>query len=412
MPARPWAFWKTVPRFEREYSAGDFVRAGAALISRKNGTHPGRTEIERHYSPAQAFFARSGRECLFLFLKMLRLRPKSRVGVPLYCCAAVFEAIVAAGHVPLFLDIDLATYALDEECLRQNRRQVEALVVVHTFGYPANVKRLRECLEGEEVPIIEDCAHSLFTECESRLAGTWGDASFITFGMHKPAAVGGGAVLFVNNSKLVPAAEREFAALDVEGAGRELRHSLICWARSLSYHRVAYGALLASPAGRFRDEEFGVPDENGPLNLDRDWSPSRIRSVDEVLLAGRIREFRMKMPQLAKNTQKLRGLIEESPLEMPVEPSYGTWNHFMVPVRYPSGSQRETGRRFLMQRGVDTSPLFRNCVRNARWAGYQGGCPNAEVAGQTLCTVPNHAGLSEEEISFIGESVRLSSELD
>ncbi|MGA8220482.1 MAG: DegT/DnrJ/EryC1/StrS family aminotransferase [Candidatus Acidiferrales bacterium] len=412
MPARPWPFWKTVPRFDREYSAGDFVRAGAALISRKNATHAGRTEIERHFSPAQAYFARSGRECLYLFLKMLRLRPKSRVGVPLYCCAAVFETIVAAGHVPFFLDIDLATYALDEACLRQNGRHIDALVVVHTFGYPANVKRLRECLDSRRVPIIEDCAHSLFAECEGRLAGTWGDAAFITFGMHKPAAVGGGAVLFVNNAELVPAAEREFAGLDVEGAGSELRHSLICWARSLSYHRVAYGALLASPVGRFRDEEFGVPEEDGPLNLDPHWSPSKMRSVDEVLLASRIQEFQIKMPRLARNTQKLREIIGESPLTMPEEPSYGTWNHFMVPVRYKSGSRRESGRRFLMQRGVDTSPLFRNCVRNGRWVGYEGGCPNSEQAGQTLCTVPNHAGLSDEEISFIGESVRLSAELD
>jgi len=405
MPTNAWPFWKTVPRFDREYSAKDLLRAGRSWL-RKNGA--GRPEIEHLFALDHCQFLRSGRECLYLILKILNLRPKSIIGVPLYCCASVFEAIAVAGHVPFFLDVDLDSYSLDEEFLRRHAQRLDALVVVHTFGYPGNLKRLQSCLAGRNIPIIEDCAHALFTEFDGRLAGTWGDASFLTFGMHKPAAAGGGAVLIINNPDLASAAKREFIRLGRESSGQELRHSLICWARSLAYHRVTYGALLASPLGRYRDEERGVPDGDELVKIEQNWSPAKIRSVDQVLVAGRIHEFRRKMFVLAENTQKLRDGIAESSLALPEEPAHGKWNHFMVPVRYPSGKDRESGRRLLTRRGVDTSPLYQNCARNARWFGYQGGCPQAELAGQTVCTVPNHVWLSDAEIAYIAESLRMS----
>lgn len=408
MTTATWPFWKTIPRFDREYSIADFVRAAGALVRQKESVE---AEFADLISAAPFYFARSGRECLYLILKILGLRPGSRVGVPLYCCASVFQAIAAAGHVPVFLDVDLNNYALDEEFLRQSRNRIDAVVAVHTFGYPANLERLRHCLAGRNVPIIEDCAHALLTEDGNSLAGTHGDASFFSFATHKPAAAGGGALLVVNNPELAPAAKRELGNLGSESLWAEILHSLTCWARSVSYHRLAYGALLASPWGRFRDRERLTPTDDELAKIHQSWSPARIRSVDLYLVTRRIREFRAKMPTLAENTEKLRNEVRGAPLVMPPEPSFAKWNHFMAPVRYKSADARDTGRRFLVKRGIDTSPLYQNCARNARWFGYEGGCPQAELAARTVCTVPNHAWLSDAEIAYIGASLRLSSDL-
>jgi dTDP-4-amino-4,6-dideoxygalactose transaminase len=78
----------------------------------------------------------------------------------------------------------------------------------------------------------------------------------------------------------------------------------------------------------------------------------------------------------------------------------------MIPVRFPSESQRDSGRAFLSRFGVDTSPLYRNCVRNASFYGYRGGCANAEMASRTVCTVPNHAWLSATEMQHICDVLR------
>jgi perosamine synthetase len=400
-----WPFWKTVPRFDREYAFSDLAAAVSTLV------HSPENEddwIKQLFSPASFHFARSGRECLFLVLKILKLPPRSRVGVPLYCCASVFESVVAAGHTPVFLDLDLDTYTLDLDFLRRKRQSIDALIVVHTFGYPANLNGVREALGDRYIPVIEDCAHALFSEFQGQLLGTTTDASFHTFGMHKPAAVGGGAVLFINNPELVLGVQRELASLRIESRLGEIRHSLVCLARSISYHRLSYGALLASPIGVGRDRTRWAPPENGMGMVNDTFTPARIRSVDRVLVAKRVREFRTKLPSLSRNTANLRDAVAGTTLTLPSEPGFGVWNHFMVPVRYANAEKREKGRRLLISRRVDTSPLYQNCARNATRFGYVGGCHRAEHAAQTVCTVPNHAWLADEELAYIGEALRLS----
>jgi len=400
-----WPFWKSIPRFDREYSLADLGPAMSALFSAPDEDA---SWIRNFYSPRFFQFVRSGTECLYLILKLLKLRPKSRVGVPLYCCSAVFEAIAAAGHVPAFLDVDLDSYALDVEFLRQRRNQLDALVVVHVFGYPTDFKALRDALEGRDIPIIEDCAHSLFSESQNRLTGSCTDASFLTFGMHKPAAVGGGAVLLINDAGLADSAKRELHSLSWETKSREFRHSMICLARSISYHRATYGALLASPLGHGRDNGRWTPRENGASLSDREFTPSGIRAVDRVLVERRVQEFQKKMPLLEDNARKLRAALVDSPLAFPSEPAFGKWNHFLVPVRFPTPAKRESGRRFLVQRRVDTAPLYQNCARNAARFGYAGDCPKAERVAKTVCTVPNHAWLTKDEITYIAEALRHS----
>lgn len=410
MAAKALPFWKMIPRFDREYSLADLVLAVRTLASDRGG---GAAGLEQYVSAGAAlYFARSGRECLYLILKMIGLRAQSRVGVPLYCCASVFEAIAAAGHIPVFLDIDLNTYALHEAHLHRSKDHIDALIVVHTFGYPADLSRIRECLGSREIPIIEDCAHALFSECRGGLAGTCSQASFFTFGMHKPAAVGGGAALLANDPSFAKVAAQEHARLRSETRARELQHSLACWARGLLYQRAAYGALIGSPLGRFRNEERRSSNGNGIRESDTYDPPSKMRSVDQALVRKRIEDFLMKLPVLAANTQKLREAIGECPLAMPQEPQLGKWNHFMVPVRYQTAKRRERGRAFLVRRRIDTAPLYQNCARNALHFGYSGDCPLAEHAAQTVCTVPNHPWLSEQEIAYIGESLRLSADLD
>src|SRR5258708_38648143 len=78
-------FWQSIPRFEREYSFGDLLQALPVLLSENVGD----TTITRQFSAAHGFLFQSGRQCLFPILTALRLRARSRLGIPLSCCRAV-----------------------------------------------------------------------------------------------------------------------------------------------------------------------------------------------------------------------------------------------------------------------------------------------------------------------------------
>ncbi len=401
-------FWQTIPRFEREYCFRDFLQALSAVL---NGTVRD-TTIANQFPAAERFLFRSGRESLFAILKALRLPSRARVGVPLYCCGSVFEAIAAAGCLPVFLDVDLETYSLDLDCLERSRQALDAVVVVHTFGYPANLAAIRTCLGAAEIPVIEDCAHALFSEYQGNMLGTHTQASFFSFGLHKPAAVGGGGVALFNDPTLAKQAVRELAVPAPETRWRELRHAMKSWARSLAYYSAVYGALLASPLGRFRDGCMDTRNDGNEIEGMIQYSPKRMRRSDQILLESRFLEFREKVIVLSRNTHQLRTATEGVTLEIPKEPSHGKWNHYLLPVRYRDANSRNVGRRFLAHHRVDTWSPFRNCVRTARKLGYTGGCPNAEEAVQTVCTVPHHTWLSNSQIEFIGESLRGSIEVE
>jgi dTDP-4-amino-4,6-dideoxygalactose transaminase len=404
--AADWPFWKTIPRFAREYSTGDLAEAVKALAGSPDHEE---TEWEKYFSAASGLqFARSGKESLYLILRSLGLRAGSLVGVPLYCCEAVFAAIAAAGHIPVFLDIDLNSYALDEESVWRCKNELDALVVVHTFGYPANLTRIQECLENRDTPVIEDCAHSLFSDFMGSPTGSWTHASFFTFGMHKPAPAGGGGMLVINNPALANAALQEAQFLPAESKWRQLQHAGLCWARSLSYHRGVYGALLSSFLAGKRDVDAAESLSNESRGQFGCMTAAQIRLVDKTLIGKRVRDFKSSLPALARNSGRIRDAVAETSLALLEEPSHGTWNHFLLPVRYESSAQCDSGRQFLLRKRVDTSPLYRNCVRNARKYGYRSGCPQSELVSQTVCTVPNHEWLSDDEVEHIGAALRLS----
>jgi perosamine synthetase len=401
-------FWQTIPRFEREYSFQDFLHVLSALW---NGSVRD-TTIANQFPAAERFLFRSGRECLFAILKALRLPSGARVGVPLYCCGSVFEAIAAAGCMPVFLDVDPETYSLDLDYLERCRRKLDAIVIVHTFGYPANLGLIRTCLAGVEIPVIEDCAHALFSEYQEKMLGTHTQASFFSFGLHKPAAVGGGGIALFNDPALAKSAIRELGLPSTETRWCELRLAMKSLARSLAYHSAVYGALLASPLGRFRDGCMDTRNDKNELKGLIQYSPKRMRRSDQILLDSRFHEFGEEIKVLSRNTHRLRTAVQSVTLDIPMEPSYGKWNHYLLPVRYRDVDSRNVGRRFLAHHRVDTGAPFRNCVRDARRFGYTGGCPKAEEAVQTVCTVPHHGRLSDSQIEFIGETLQRSIQVE
>jgi dTDP-4-amino-4,6-dideoxygalactose transaminase len=169
---------------------------------------------------------------------------------------------------------------------------------------------------------------------------------------------------------------------------------------------------LASPLGRLREGCMDCSKAGDVVEDTIQYSLKRMRLSDQILLENRLREFRGKLARLSRNTYQLRTATHGVALEIPKEPSHGQWNHYLLPVRYSDAIHRTLGRRFLKQLRVDTGPIFRNCVRDARRFGYTGGCPKAEEAVQTVCTVPHHPWLSDAQIKFMGGALRKSVEAE
>ena len=184
-----------LPTENWEYKVSDIFRGLAAALgpSSTNGmlSLPGL---------GSCIPARSARSGIIVALKALNLRPNARIGVPLYCCPVVFKAIQEAGCTARFIDVELATACMSPEDLYKKRSEIDAVIAVHMFGHLCDMPRLQEAAQG--IPIIEDCAQSLGSKLDGRMAGSFGAIAAFSFRSGKYLSVGEGGAVYAGHEDI------------------------------------------------------------------------------------------------------------------------------------------------------------------------------------------------------------------
>ena len=242
MPSR----LNAIPRFALPYTAGDFAAALAAIVT---GTPPPQHFEILGYRPK--FWTRSGRQALRLILEGLDLRPGSGVAVPLFTDPSVVSAIAAAGHRPVFIDVDERTLTIDPESLQAAPGNFSAIVVVHLFGHVAEMPELLQISSGR--PLIEDTAHSPLSYLAGRMTGDFGVASFYSFASTKYWPAGGGGLAVVNDARLAEKLAPRINDLTNPSRLAEFRNVLLQAAKSAVFTRRMYG-IFGKPIRRWAEQ--------------------------------------------------------------------------------------------------------------------------------------------------------------
>jgi len=140
----------------------------------------------------------SGRSALFLLLKSLDIKENDEVLVQAFTCNAVLNPILKNKARPIFVDID-ESFNLDPKDLEKKiTKNSKAVIVQHTFGQPARLDEIKKICQKYGLYLIEDCAHSLGASFFGKKVGSFGDASFFSFGRDKiiTSIFGGGLLTF------------------------------------------------------------------------------------------------------------------------------------------------------------------------------------------------------------------------
>ena len=148
----------------------------------------------------------SGRTSLYAILKSLELPAGAKVGVPLFCCSVVFNAICQAGLSPCFIDSNMNDCNISVEDLRKKWADLAAVVAVHMFGNPCDMDAI-VAIAGP-VPVIEDCAQSIFSTYKGKQTGMLSTASFFSFRCGKYISAGEGSAIFCRELELQNKVER------------------------------------------------------------------------------------------------------------------------------------------------------------------------------------------------------------
>lgn len=151
----------------------------------------------------------SGTAALHLGLLGLGVRPGDVVVTSTFTFAATVNAIVYCGARPVFIDCDPVTGNMDPCLLDRTLRSLEgewervgAVVPVDLFGKAADYSRIVPIAHGHHVPVFADAAESLGASHAGRAAGSWGDATAISFNGNKIMTTSGGGMLLTDDGEV------------------------------------------------------------------------------------------------------------------------------------------------------------------------------------------------------------------
>jgi len=141
----------------------------------------------------------NGTIALYAATLALGLKFGDEVIMPAYTWDGTAVAVLQAGAVPVFVDVDPDTYCLDPEAVRAAiSSRTRALMPVHMAMRFADMDALLAIAREHKLVIIEDCAHAHGGEFQGRGAGAGGDAGCFSFQESKLMTGGEGGIVLTN----------------------------------------------------------------------------------------------------------------------------------------------------------------------------------------------------------------------
>jgi perosamine synthetase len=238
------------------YSGAYVTRFEAALAERSGAT--------------AAVAVSNGTVALQLCLQLVGVERDDEVLVPALTFVATANAVIHAGGIPHFIDVDDTTFGVDAiklrsylesiamrrgaDCInRSTGRRIAALLPVHVFGHPVDMDELNRVADEFGLKVVEDAAEALGSRYKGRACGSLAPLAALSFNGNKVVTTGGGGAILTSDPTLAERARKLTTT-----AKRPHRWALV-------HDEVAYN--------------FRLPNINAALGL------AQLERLDEVLAA-------------------------------------------------------------------------------------------------------------------------------
>lgn len=166
----------------------------------------------------------SGTAAMHIALKLAGVGQSDEVLVPTLTFIATTNAVCYCGAIPHFIDCSAESLGADPDKLctylkeitikkdglcynKLTMRPIKAVVVMHTFGHPADLEPLLEVCQMYGLKLIEDAAESLGSYYKKTHTGNFGILSAMSFNGNKIVTTGGGGAILTNDETLAKAAK-------------------------------------------------------------------------------------------------------------------------------------------------------------------------------------------------------------
>lgn len=304
----------------------------------------------------------NGTDALEVIIEAANFPVGSEIIVPGNSFIASSEAVTRSGHKVVFADVDSDCYTLSIDSVRSKiSDKTKAIIAVHLYGHPCDMRSLQELCLKHKLLLIEDCAQAHGAEFMGNRIGSIGDAAAFSFYPGKNlGAYGDAGAITTNNQELATkmrmiANHGRIAKYDHEFEGRNSRLD---------------GLQAAILSVKLKHLDV--------------WTKRRIEIADFYL----------------------RELVDINDLILPVRKSWAKQVYHLFVIR---SSRRDELAKYLHDSGIETGihyPVALAKLRAYEYLGMSKADTFYNHSDSMLLSLPIGEHLSNQDIAYVVQSVK------
>lgn len=169
----------------------------------------------------------NGTDAIEIALRALNIQTGDEVLVPAMSWVSTSQAVINIGAIPIFVDIESDTPNIDPVLIKDKISQkTKAILVVHLYGFVADMTKIMEIANKYDLKVIEDCAQSHGAKYGNRKTGTIGDIGTFSFYPTKNLGAYGDAGAIVTDNEQLANECRIIANLGQDGRHNHVRDGI------------------------------------------------------------------------------------------------------------------------------------------------------------------------------------------
>ena len=123
--------------------------------------------------------------------------------VPALSFIATSNAVLAAGFIPRFVDVEKHTLNINPKLIEQAiTDKTKAIMVVHTMGKPCEMDTISKIAKKHNLLLFEDACESHGAKYKDKFVGHWSDIACFSFYAAHLVCSGEGGMLSTNNEQI------------------------------------------------------------------------------------------------------------------------------------------------------------------------------------------------------------------
>jgi dTDP-4-amino-4,6-dideoxygalactose transaminase len=385
-----------IPAHVPPHNVKELLGAAIKAIEDKNSKTRFEEQVKAFIQTENYLSTTSGRRALFLGMKQLGISKGDEVILPAFTSDIVPLVIREVGAVPVPADVELDGYNLDpQSVLSRISRKTKAVLTVHTFGQPSDMKAIGDICKDHHLPVIEDGASAFGARYRNRPIGSFGDIGVLSFGFGKSLSMGGGGGLTAADPKL----------LEKISESEKNKSSVSLFFRVLGSIILSNPRIYGLIGRRIKDQMIAHEyDHVGEEVVDRTDNPLLAYSLGLLELHSDIIARRRKTAGGYNAIfNRYKGL--HPPAEL--KDTQGTYTRYFL--RAEDGDAKNRTLRAMARHGIEPIlpdmgyPISKN-LYPARWSEE---IDNSRTLSRSLIGIPVHKAISNDVLESVLTDARV-----